>query len=161
MKLSLFADADYAVRCNDRHSVSSVAVMLGDSAVSASSTMQHCVTLSTCEAEYVAMARGPKIALEIKAVSDFVQPHLSGCVINMYEDNEAAKALDEKPQGSHRSKYIDLRYYFLRRLLRLEQVVVHSVALAEQHVDNLTKPLGCGAFRRHRDFLTNLLRVFD
>ena len=46
LKLS-FADADYADRCNDRRSVSGVAVMLRNTAVSASSTTQHCVTLST------------------------------------------------------------------------------------------------------------------
>ena len=49
LKLSLFADEDYADRCNDRRSVSGVAVMLGNTAVSASSTTQHCVTLSRSE----------------------------------------------------------------------------------------------------------------
>ena len=46
LKLS-FADADYADRCNDRRSVSGVAFMLRNTAVSASNTTQHCVTLST------------------------------------------------------------------------------------------------------------------
>ena len=152
----MFADADYADRCNDRRSVSGVAVMLGNTAVSASSTTQHYVTLSTSEAEYVAMAHGAKTALAIKAVLDFVQPHLSGSAIGMYEDNEGAKALAENPQGSHRSKHIDVRFHFLRGLVRLGQVTVHSVASAEQHADILTKPLGREAFRRHRDFLMNL-----
>ena len=79
LKLSLFVGADYAARCNDRRSVSGVvAVMLGDTAVSASSTTQNCVTISMNEAETVAMAHGPKIALAIKAVLDFVQSHLRG-----------------------------------------------------------------------------------
>ena len=56
LKLSLFADADYADKCIDGRSVSGVAVMLGTTAVSESSTTQHCVTISTSEAEYVAMA---------------------------------------------------------------------------------------------------------
>ena len=54
-KLSLFADVDYAERCNHRRSVSGAAVILGDTAVSNSSTTQHCVTLSTSEVEYVTM----------------------------------------------------------------------------------------------------------
>ena len=61
LKLSLFADADYADICNEKRSVSGVAVMLGYTAVSASSTTQHCVTLSTTEAEYVAMVRGANL----------------------------------------------------------------------------------------------------
>ena len=156
LKLSLLADADYADRRNDSRSVSGVAVMLGNTAVSASSTTQHCVTLSTSEAEYVAMAHGVKTASAIKAVLDFVQPHLSGRAISMYEDNEGAKVLGENPQGSHRIKHIDVRFHFLRGLVRLGQVTIHSVASAEQHADILTKPLGREAFRRHRDFLMNL-----
>ena len=156
LKLSLFADADYADRCNDRQSVLGVAVMLRNTAVSASSTTQHCVTLSTSEAEYVAMAHGANTALEIEAVLDFVQPHLSGRAVDMYEDNEGAKPLAENPQGSYHIKHIDVRFHFLRGLVRLGQVTIHSVASAEQHADILTKPLGREAFRRYRDFLMNL-----
>ncbi|CAM9881234.1 unnamed protein product [Ascophyllum nodosum] len=95
MKLSLFADADYAGIFNDRRSVFGVLVMLGNTAMSASSTAQHCVTLSTSEAENVAMTHGAKTALAMKAVLDFIQPHLSGGAIDLYEGNEGAKALAE------------------------------------------------------------------
>ena len=87
---------------------------------------------------------------------DFVQPNLSGRAIDMYEDNEGAKAMAENPQGFHRSKHIAVRFRFLRELVRLGQVKFHNVASAEQHADILTKPLGREAFRRHRDFLMNL-----
>ena len=50
LKLPLFADADYADKWDDKRSVSGVAVMHGNTAVSATSTTQHCVTLSTSEA---------------------------------------------------------------------------------------------------------------
>ena len=156
LKQSLFAYEDYAYRCNDRRSVSGVEVMLGNTAVSASSTTQHCVTISTSEAGYVAMAHGAKTALAMKSALDVVQPHLSSEAIDMYDDSEGAKVLAETPQGSHRSKHIDVRFHFLRGLGRLGQVTLHSVATAEQHVGILTKPLGREAFRRHRDFLMNL-----
>ena len=116
LKLSLFADGDYADKANDRWSVSGVAVMLENTAVGASSTTQHCVTLSTSEAEYVAMAHEAKTALAIKAVLDFVQPHLSRRAIDIYEYNAGAKALAGNPQGSHRSKHIDVTFHFQRGL---------------------------------------------
>ena len=97
-KLSLFSDGDYANICNDRRSVSDVAVMLENTAMSASSKAQHCVTLFTSGAEYVAMTHGAKIALAIKAGLEIVQPHLSDRVIDMYEDNEGAKAFDDIPR---------------------------------------------------------------
>ena len=155
LKLS-FADADYAERFNDRRSVFGVAVELRNTAVSASSMTQHRVTLSTSEAEYVVMAHEANTAIAIKAVVDFVQPHLNGRAIDMYENNEVAKALTENVQDYHRSKYIDVRFHLLRGLVKLGQVTTHSVASAEQHADILTKLLGCESFQRHRDFLTNL-----
>ena len=102
------------------------------------------------------MAHGANTALEIKAVLGFVQPHLSGRAIGVYEDNEGAKPLAENPQGSHRIKHINVRFRFLRGLVRLGQVTIHSVAWAEQHADILTKPLRREAFRRHRGFFINL-----
>ena len=78
MKLSLFPNADYADRCNDRRSVSGVAVMLGNTAVSASRTTQHCVTLSTSEVEYVAVTYGAKTVLELLSFS-IVQVKCYGC----------------------------------------------------------------------------------
>ena len=153
--MSLLADADYADRCNDRRSVSGVAVMLGNTAVGASSKTQRCVTLSTSEAEYAAMVHEAKSALAIKAVLDFVQPHLSGRAIDMYEDNKGVKSLAGNPHVSHRSKHIEARFHFLRGLVRLGKVKNYSVASAEQHADNLTKPLGREAFWRHRGFLMN------
>ena len=156
LKLSLFADADYADRFNDRWSVTGVAVMLGNTAVSASGTTQHCVTLSVSEAEYEAMAHEVKTALTIKAVSYFVQPHLSSRAIDMYESNEGANVLAENLQGSHRSKHIDVRFHFLPGIVGLGQVKIHSVASVDKHADTLTKPLGRKTFRKNRNFLTNL-----
>ena len=74
----------------------------------------------------------------------------------MYEDNEGAKALAENPQGSHRSKHIDVRFHCLRELVRLRQVSIHDVASAERCADILTKPLRREAIRRQSDILINL-----
>ena len=65
LKLSVYVDADYAdkANANDRRSVSGIAVIAVNS-----STTQDCVTLSTSEAEYVAMAQGAKTASFTRAV---------------------------------------------------------------------------------------------
>ena len=62
----MYVDADYANKDNDRRSASGVAVVAGGTVMNASSTTQHCVTLSTSEAEYVAMAQGAKTTLFTK-----------------------------------------------------------------------------------------------
>ena len=95
LKLSVYVDADYAKKDNDKRSVSGVAVMVGDTALNASSTTQHCVALSTSEAEYVAMAQGAKTALFTKPVLDFMQSGIVRETIDLFEDNQGAIAIAE------------------------------------------------------------------
>ena len=112
LKLSLFVGTDYADRCNDRRSVSGSTVILRNTAMCAKSTTQHCVALFTSEGGYVSMDQGAETdLLAIKAVLDFIQPHLSGRAIDMYEDNEGVNTMAE----NHRSKHIDGRLRFSAR----------------------------------------------
>ena len=53
LKLSVFTGADYAVVSNNRRSVSDVAVVLGDAAISWKTSTQKCMTTAACEAQYV------------------------------------------------------------------------------------------------------------
>ena len=75
--------------------------MLGGAAVYATSRTQHYVTLSTTEAEYVAMAEGAKEELFVRSVLSFMQPknnvNLNVYEIEILEDNEGAKAMAENP----------------------------------------------------------------
>ena len=54
--------------------------------MNASSATQHCVTLFTSEAEYVAMAQGANIVLftKLKAVLNFLQPELANEGIDVF-----------------------------------------------------------------------------
>ena len=130
--------------------------MLGGSIVSATSTTQHCTTLSTSEAEYRALAHGLKNALFSRAVLEFVHPQLCGMVFKEFENNEGAKALAENPLSSARTKHIYVRYHFLRELVKRNEIAIRHVQSKDQHADILTKPLGRDAFSRHRRFLMNL-----
>ena len=60
--------------------------MVGGTVVNASSTTQHCVTRSTSETEYVAMAQGAKTALFTELASE---------TINVFEDNRGAIEIAE------------------------------------------------------------------
>ena len=53
-------------------------MILGGVAVIASSATQRCVTLSTCEVEYVAMVGGAKTIFFTSAVLVILQPQLFG-----------------------------------------------------------------------------------
>ena len=69
--------------------------MLGIAAVYATSRTQHCVTLSTTEAEYVALAEKAKERIFARSVISFMQPNVYE--ITLMEDNEGTKAMAENP----------------------------------------------------------------
>lgn len=68
LKLSVYADAGYAVVSNDRRSMSGFAVSLKDTAIGWKRSAWKCVTTVTYEAEYVALCDGSKEALFMKSL---------------------------------------------------------------------------------------------
>ena len=122
----------------------------------ATSRTQHCVTLSTTEAEYVTMAEGAKEGLFVRSVLSFMQPRKNKVNSDVYEienkieileDNEGAKAMAENPLSSGRSKHIDVRWHFLRDLVESGDAKIVHVASEWQHADVLTKALPATLFR--------------
>ena len=156
LDLTAYSDADYADKSNDRRSVSGTVITLEGAAASWASSTQRCVTLSTAEAEYVALVEGVKEALFTGAVLSFICPEPTGSCVRVFEDNQGAIALAENPFSSARSKHIDVRFYFVRELLRAKTIDVQFVASEEQHSDISTKSLAATPFKSHRKFLLNL-----
>ena len=154
LKLSVYVDADYADKANDRRSVS--VVMLWGTSVIASSTTQHCVTLSTSETEYVAMAQGAKTAFFTRAVLAFLQPQLVGRITHLFEDNQGATAMVENPISGGRTKHIDVRYHFIREQVKHKVIAIKYTGSRNPRSDILTKAVGAEGFVRHRRFLMNL-----
>ena len=156
LEISVFADANYAEKANDRRSVSGVAVTVGKSSDSRFSSMQKIVTLSTTEAEYVALGDGVKEALFVKGVLSFIIPSISENCIKVFVDNDGAILLANNPLSSARTKHIDVRFHFIRELIRSKTISVEYVPNKEQRAGIFTKALTGTIFKKHRDFLMNL-----
>lgn len=91
-----------------------------------SSTTQHCVKLSTREAENVAVKQGVKTALLTRS--------------KVARKNQGAITMAEIPVSGGRTTHIDVGYDF---------IIVERKAL---YADFLSKPLGPEAFVGHRAF---------
>ena len=143
----MYTDANYAEKADDRRSVSGVAVTVGNSTVSWSSSTQKIVTLSTTEAEYVALEDGFKEGLLVKAVLSFIVPSLLEKSIKVLVDKEGAIKLAANPRSSACTKHIDVRFPFIRELVRTGTIAVEHIPTKEQRGAN---------FREHRNFLLNL-----
>ena len=72
-------------------------------ALYATSRTQHCMTLSTTEVEYVALAEGAKEGIFVRSVAMFFiqQNFMKHNVyeITLMKDNKGAKAMAENPLG--------------------------------------------------------------
>ena len=64
--------------------------------------------------------------------------------------------LAENPLRSARSKHIDVRFHFVRELLRAKKIDIQFLASEEQHAGILTKSLAATPFEPHRKFFFNL-----
>ena len=128
ISLEFFADADYASRAIDRMSVSGGAIMCGGACVYWFSSTQKCVTFSTSEADYVALGDALKELLFLRQVWRFMMiPGKGMPCFPVFEDNQGALQLSKNLVSSSNSKHIDVRHYFLRKLVRQGDINVNQV----------------------------------
>ena len=150
--LKVFADADYASRATDRMSVSGGAMMCAGARVCWFSRTQKCVTLSTSEAEYVALGDAVKELLSLRQVWCFMIPGKGMPCFPVFEDNQGALQLSKNPVSNSNSKHVAIRHHFLRELVRQGDIIVNHVPSEYQHADVLTKVLAFDLFAIHRPF---------
>lgn len=152
----LFVDSDFASKATDRRSVSGVLIMCAGGCVVFLSKTQQSVTLSSAEAEYVAMADGLKEAIFVRGLWSFAFPKRSLGATLVQEDNMGALRMANNPRTTPNSKHIDIRYHFIRERVARGEFTIEHVPSHLQHADFLTKPLPRDAFCMHRDFAMNI-----
>ena len=117
---------------------------------------KKCVTLSTTEAEYVALADTIQGAMFLRYVWRFILPAFGERCNTFFEHNEGARQLAQTPAWISNSKHVDARHHVLRELIFKGKFVITQVQSEEQRADFLTQPLHSTGFRYHRDVVMNL-----
>jgi hypothetical protein len=137
--LTAYSDADHAGCKLDRKSTSGTLQFLGDKIVSWSSKKQNCVSLSTDEAEYVAVASCCAQVLWMKTqLTDY---GLKYDHIPIYCDSQSAIAIAVNSVNHSRSKHIDVRYHFLKDHIEKGDIELYFVGTDLQLADLFTKSL--------------------
>ena len=83
-----------------------------------------------------------------RSVIVYFSRELSVSCVRYFEDNQGGMALAENPLSSAGSEHIDVRFHFVRELLRAKKIDIQFV-LQEQHADTLTKSLAATPFKSH------------
>lgn len=147
--LNAFADADWANDCTDRKSYTGFIIKLGNDTINWESRKQRCVALSSTEAEYLAMSDACK---DICFIKNFISEIINIVLcINLHNDNQSAQKLLEVKEFCHkRTKHIDLRYHYVKDLVRNNSVCVTYVPTENMIADVFTKALGA---TKHKKFI--------
>ena len=111
---------------------------------------QPIVTLSTTEAEYVAVATCACQAIWMKRILKEIG-HEQDEEIVLFCDNTSTIKLSKNAVMHGKSKHIRVRYHFLRELTKESFVKLVYYSTEEQLADIMTKPLKMTSFQRIRE----------
>ena len=117
--------------------------------ISWKSRRQDNVSLSTSEAEFVAASQAGQKALYLReTLKDFGYQQKNST--EMYEDNLACVAMSENLVRRKFSRHIDIRGYFVRKLVKAGFVKLIPLRTHKMVANALTKSLSSPAFIGHR-----------
>ena len=147
-----YCDSDFAGDTDTRRSVSGFVIYLCGAAISKRSKGQKSVTLSSTEAEYMAVS---ELATEILYVAGILKflgiPVEYPIIVNV--DNIGAVYLAKNATTGNRTKHIDTRYHFVREYVEDGIIKVRFVRSEENHADIFTKNLNSEKFDKHCESL--------
>ena len=136
-----YADADWGGDAEERKSNTGYVFIFLGATISWASRKQSMVTLSSTEAEYIALAEAAQEAMYLcRILKDLNQP-VEACVI--YEDNQSCiKILPNDQLTTRRTKHIDTKFHFVRELFKNGAIEIRYCPTDKMIADLLTKPLG-------------------
>ena len=149
-----FGDVDFANDPDNRKSVSGYAYQLYGNLVSWSTKRQPTISLSTSEAELIARCAAAKEGMWITKLLNELDVVITPFII--MEDSIPCISIAEEPRSHQRMKHLDIKYLFIRDLIKQGRVKLQFIPSVDQPADAFTKGLPkIGDHRR----LFNLLNV--
>jgi hypothetical protein len=143
-----YSDASYAEDKKDRHSTSGQVHLKNGGAISWKSKKQKIVSLSSMEAEYIALTDATKEGIWLKKMEkELNEDHT---ILTIYEDNQSAIKTANNKIHNDRSKHIDVRYHFIREKIENGELKLVYCPTEYMVADIMTKALGKVAHVRLR-----------
>lgn len=147
-----YSDSDWAGDKTDRKSTSGYCFKIGDSLISWRSNKQTCVALSTAEAEYVALAAASQEAIWLNELFRDMNFEYDS-PMTIYEDNQSAIALANNPRNHPKTKHIDIKYHFIRDLVKQSRIKIEYCPTELMLADIFTKPITTDKFIKLRNMI--------
>ncbi|XP_055633480.1 uncharacterized protein LOC129773848 [Toxorhynchites rutilus septentrionalis] len=139
--LTGYCDADWSADPSDRKSNSGYLFQLGKATICWASRKQTSVSLSSMEAEYMALSEACRELVWLRQILEEMGEHQRKPTV-VLEDNRSCIDFVETDRKSRRSKHIDTRVHYTKDLVDKGVVTLQFCSSEEMTADILTKPLG-------------------
>lgn len=100
---------------------------------------KYTTTLSSTEAEYMAVSQAAKEAIHISFLKELEHPELASIV--MFNDDQGTGKLAENPVHHSRTKHIDVKHHFIRHALKEYPIKLVYMPTEKMLADVFTKGL--------------------
>lgn len=87
--------------------------------------------------------------MHLRQGKQFSTPNEDGAPIQVFEDDQGAIKLFNKPMSSKRTRHMDVKHHFIRDALLEKKVYTGHIGTEYQNADNLTKPLNAKLFEKY------------
>ena len=150
-----YSDADWAGDHADRKSTSGYLFMLLGAPISWGSKKQSSVSLSTSEAEYIALSLAIQEGKWIhRLLCEILKTaNESGADLIIFEDNQSCIKMTKNPVSHGRAKHIDIKYHHIRDEVKRGEVKLEYCETSIMLADIMTKGL---SGPRHKDMTAAL-----
>lgn len=150
-QLKVFVDADFAGDIQIRKSISGFLMKIGTAPTSWYSKLQKCVATSIEEAEYYSVSDCAKHNLWYLNVLNNLNINIIFVIINI--GNKATIYNCQNQSINPRSKYIDIKYYYVRSLIKENKIKLKYIKSEENTADGFTKYLNISLMNKFRNAL--------
>ena len=144
-----YSDSDFAGDVNTRKSTSGYIFKVCGGPITWCAQRQTIVTLSTCEAEYVAASNASREAIWLTRLLEDLRIQCAK-PITLFVDNQSAIKLIKNPVFHRRTKHIDTHYHFIREKHENNEINIIYVPSESQLADIFTKALSRYVFENLR-----------
>jgi hypothetical protein len=144
-----YCDSDFAGDPATRRSVTGFAIFFCGVAVAWRSKAQKLVTLSSSEAEYVALTDCVKDVIFIRNLLQTIQWKIDDTIV-VHVDNIGAIFIANNFSAEGRTKHIDTRLHFVRDLIDQSIITIKYVRSHDNVADIFTKNVDGATFDRHK-----------
>ena len=145
-----YSDANWGSDLDECKPISGYAFLQNNDSITWSSKKQPCIALSTIEAEYVACSTAVQEAVwlrrffqNLEVVKDASDP------VTVHCDSMAALAYAKDSKYHGKTKYIDIRYHYIRDMVAHNEVALKHISTSLMIANPLTKPIGRDVFQAY------------